>query len=220
MNKDTDKEKEVKKKKRKREESEIDDEDKKRKRHKKISSRIDSKIQSVDDNDNDKEDPLKDKNRLKLTKRIISHLCLLVFIFAFQSMVLGIVAQQFYSNKQHLFMYGIFAVIQLIGAPIGFWAIQVGNRVLLLLCVVFNCIWIILVIILILYYWVLANNDAFDQEIALHVSAIFSLSASLTLAITCFIMMKQIEMINFSAQPTKSKDSRVRNKDKEMAHTK
>lgn len=179
-----------------------DDNDGKKKRPKNISSRIDSKIPSVEE----EEDQLKDKKRHKYLKKIISHLCLLVFVLAFQSLVLGLAAQYFYSGKEHLFMFGMFSIIQLIGAPIGFWAIQGGNRLLLLLCVVFNGIWMIVVIIMILYYWLISNSDQFNQEIALHVSAIFFLSASFTLGVMCFILMKQIEMINISSQPKRTKD--------------
>ena len=136
-------------------------------------------------------DPLKDRNRMQKLKKWISHLCLLVLVLALENVFMGLCAYFLYSDKNHFAIFGALCVLQLVGAPIGWVAIKWGNRCLFLMCVVINIIWIISVIVLLLYYWLALHSPSFDQEIALHVSAIFFGIASLLLAICCFLVIRQ-----------------------------
>ena len=134
-------------------------------------------------------DPLKDIKRLKFLKGVISNLCLLVLFLAVKNMFVGICAYLFYDNKGHLVIFGSLCALQAVGAPIGFFAIKFKNNVLFLVCVVINCAWIIAVTVLLLYYWLAKKSEQFNNEIELHVSAIFYMIMSILLAICCFLVL-------------------------------
>ena len=143
-------------------------------------------------------DPLKDQRRFKILKKCISHLCLLNLVLALRDVFLGVCAYLLYEDKSHYVLFGSISIMQLIGAPIGWVAIRMGNRILFLICAIVNLIWIISVIILLLYYWLIDKSPSFNQEIDLHVSALIFVSASIILAICCLVMMKRLNMISFS----------------------
>ena len=144
-------------------------------------------------------DPLKDQKRLKVLKKWISHLCLLILVLAVRDAILGLCAYLFYENKTHLVIFGVLSIMQVFGASIGWVAIRMGNRCLFLVCAIINLIWIISVIIFLVYYWAINKSESFNQEIDLHVGAIFFMSASITLAICCLLMMKRLDMISFQS---------------------
>ena len=172
--------------------------DKKTKKESKIESRVTSKPNSdLEKAVLDIPDPMKDKDQMKLLKRIISHLCLLVLILALRNVIMGIVAAYFYDEKTHLVWYGGLCLFQLVGAPIGWLAIRWGNRTLFLTCVIINLVWIVSVVILMITYMIIGGHE-FKQEIALHVGVIFFLSASITLGVCCLLMMQRLDMINIT----------------------
>lgn len=160
---------------------------------------------------------LTDDEVLKWYITIIKYLVVSLFILASLFFLLGLVAI-FYNDKAALVAFGFLCILHLIGAPMGYCAIKLGNKHCFLALAILNILWIAAVLLLFIIFFFVGSyfvffrllsislylsdlvsgpkKEEFKGEIALHVGAFVYIPLSITVATLCFLVLLRLNQLH------------------------